>query len=693
MCEHADLVAEMSLLEKMSTQDRLKLARKRRMQQLKKWNQREKDSNYKKKSIESSKRRGHNGDYKVHFVPSVMLLEAAARNDIEEGLLLMLGVSPDSTNEDGLTALHQCCIDDSEEMLKLLIDFGANINAKDSEKWTPLHAAATCGLLHLVKYLIAKGADLLAVNADGNMPYDICEDEATLDYIESEMAKRGITQEMIDETRASVENRMLADLKQIAELGGDLECRDNQGATPLHVAAANGYSVVVEFLLDNHVSTDVVDNDQWQPIHAAACWGHPDVLELLVQAGADLNARTKSGETPLEICEDPELKERIVQLRSEMETKRNSTHSLRLKRSHSQNTRSQSVRRTSIREKSQISRREAREEARLRQEKTQNGDEIDGDPDVGKALKNDSNLNDNCINMESNIGLVTASENGVIDCRIGELKLNGDSSSHNLPPPSYDDSLAAAKSNSSIISTNSSIHLNASSLSSSGTIGTSSCQADQASTSSSSLTSSLIKYHNDYQIRPSISSSNSSSGGKDAIVIKNEGFSDKDAGRGGGGNLEVANSSADLDLPVSINDSCISQQGSNKSVARGINTPSAESVKVEIHVTVNATPSFETATGTLADLKKHRANLRHRNSLSSLETPGISPAGNSGSNVIYEKSTDEETSANNVRRFKTAPNLMKPTPSLPNSSMRKFRADPSEVVGETTQSKGCCKLM
>ena len=36
-----------------------------------------------------------------------------------------------------------------------------------------------------------RGAELLAVNADGNMPYDICDDEVTLDFIESEMAKRG----------------------------------------------------------------------------------------------------------------------------------------------------------------------------------------------------------------------------------------------------------------------------------------------------------------------------------------------------------------------------------------------------------------------------------------------------------------------------------------------------------------------
>lgn len=83
-------------------------------------------------------------------------------------------------------------------MMRLLLEFGANVNAEDSERWTPLHAAATCGHLHLVQYLIAKyflffilsrqfltmlitcftcfliivsirGANLLAVNADGNM--------------------------------------------------------------------------------------------------------------------------------------------------------------------------------------------------------------------------------------------------------------------------------------------------------------------------------------------------------------------------------------------------------------------------------------------------------------------------------------------------------------------------------------------
>jgi len=205
--EHSELVAEMVHVERLTTQERLHLARHRRLQQLKVWRQREKEWLRHQTRHTSNKRH-------IYFSDSVMLLEAAARNDIDEGKkfciyivwnvyiymletyhivniylflvrrLLKKGVNPDSTNEDGLTALHQCCIDDNEEMMKLLIEFGANVNAEDSEKWTPLHAAATCGHLHLVKYLIARGANLLAVNADGNMPYDICEDEKTLDCIE-----------------------------------------------------------------------------------------------------------------------------------------------------------------------------------------------------------------------------------------------------------------------------------------------------------------------------------------------------------------------------------------------------------------------------------------------------------------------------------------------------------------------------
>lgn len=367
--DHSELIAEMAYIEKLSTQERLKLARRRRMQQMKKWSQKERElagSKREKTAQNEAQKRRRENKKSVKFISNVMLLEAAARNDIDEvQALLEASVNPDSTNEDGLTALHQCCIDDSEEMMRLLVHHGADVNAQDSEKWTPLHAAATCGHLHLAKFLIAKGANLLAVNADGNMPYDICEDDATLDYIESEMARRGVTQLLIDETRSATETQMLSDLKHMKSEGQSLMFRDHQGATPLHIAAANGYVRVVEYLLSQNVPTEVRDHDDWSPLHAAACWGHPDVLELLVQNGANLHARTKNQETPYDICEDAELRERIMQLISEQETKRIHDQTRRVRRAHS-NTRTQSVRRTSIREKTLTPKKEAQEEARIR---------------------------------------------------------------------------------------------------------------------------------------------------------------------------------------------------------------------------------------------------------------------------------------------------------------------------------------
>lgn len=86
---------------------------------------------------------------------------------------------------------------------------------------------------------------------------------------------------------------------------------------------------------------------------------------MLVQNGADLNAKTKNEETPADICEDPDLRDRILQLRNEQESKREA-QKWKIKRTQSNKTRAQTVRRTSIREKTLTSKKDAVEEARLR---------------------------------------------------------------------------------------------------------------------------------------------------------------------------------------------------------------------------------------------------------------------------------------------------------------------------------------
>nr|XP_016853744.1 PREDICTED: protein phosphatase 1 regulatory subunit 16A [Anolis carolinensis] len=86
MAEHQELVAEMSAVIRMGTQERLKHAQRRRIQQLKRWAHFEKDVQSKKGKGEKRKK-GSTGtaqEKRVVFPESVRLLEAACRNDVAE---------------------------------------------------------------------------------------------------------------------------------------------------------------------------------------------------------------------------------------------------------------------------------------------------------------------------------------------------------------------------------------------------------------------------------------------------------------------------------------------------------------------------------------------------------------------------------------------------------------------------------
>uniref|UniRef100_A0A914I6M8 ANK_REP_REGION domain-containing protein n=1 Tax=Globodera rostochiensis TaxID=31243 RepID=A0A914I6M8_GLORO len=289
------LIDELPEVEKMPAQQRIALARERREQQLRLCQQRDGQL-----PVPAPRRP------RLRFSADIALLETTVRGEVQEvEIMLMDGVNPNSHNEDGLTPLHQCAIDNNERIVRLLLRFGADVNAKDTENWTPLHAAACCGYIDIVRLLI-KHADLLAVNADGNMPYDICDDEQTLDLIESEMAGQGITQEMIDERRQLPEREMLSDMKLLHQQGIPLDQRMPDESTYLHIAAANGFYDVAAFLLRCGVSPASRDKDSWMPIHAAASWNQPDLIELLCEYGADISAKTRNGETPLDLTEDPQ---------------------------------------------------------------------------------------------------------------------------------------------------------------------------------------------------------------------------------------------------------------------------------------------------------------------------------------------------------------------------------------------------
>lgn len=127
-----------------SYQNRNQNALQKRALQLRRWREIE-EMEQKENANKPSKPRA---ETKVCFSPTTLFLSACAQNDFEEcDRLLKLKELRDAggvnvTNCDGLTALHHSCIDDNEAMVKWLLSKSANINCKDNEGWTPLHASA-----------------------------------------------------------------------------------------------------------------------------------------------------------------------------------------------------------------------------------------------------------------------------------------------------------------------------------------------------------------------------------------------------------------------------------------------------------------------------------------------------------------------------------------------------------------------
>lgn len=80
--DHSELLSEMATVARLSATERLKHAQKRRAQQLKAWAQMEKESARGSRAKANKKKARHT---KVKFPEAVILLEATARNDLDEG--------------------------------------------------------------------------------------------------------------------------------------------------------------------------------------------------------------------------------------------------------------------------------------------------------------------------------------------------------------------------------------------------------------------------------------------------------------------------------------------------------------------------------------------------------------------------------------------------------------------------------
>ena len=132
----------------------------------------------------------------------------------------------------------------------------ANIDAQDDQGRTPLHWAAINEHLEVVDVLLNNGASTQVIDNDGNPAEVVIRNSEIRKKIRKAREQALFNPKLI---KAAKEG----DINKVKELvqQANINAQDNQGRTPLHWAAMNEHPEVVDVLLDNGASTQVIDND------------------------------------------------------------------------------------------------------------------------------------------------------------------------------------------------------------------------------------------------------------------------------------------------------------------------------------------------------------------------------------------------------------------------------------------------
>ncbi|KAL7637921.1 UNVERIFIED_CONTAM: hypothetical protein RMT77_011534 [Armadillidium vulgare] len=237
------------------------------------------------------------------------LHSAAVSGDIAlVKLLLENGANIEAVDCNQQSALHKAAANNQGEVILTLIENGANIEKKDKDSFTPLLLASSSGNTDAVSVLLDKGALVDVIDKDDKTPVYWCAHQGHLNclkvLLENEEAVNLIDfSDRFDNSplHEAARNGYLDVVKLLLEKGSQIDNKNEDEETALHIAAETGQKEVVEELIKNYrflINDENEDGDS--PLHLASSNGRTEVVQVLLQASADVEARNTLLWTPLD---------------------------------------------------------------------------------------------------------------------------------------------------------------------------------------------------------------------------------------------------------------------------------------------------------------------------------------------------------------------------------------------------------
>ena len=194
-------------------------------------------------------------------------------------------VNVNHSGDEGFTALHWACQEDYRTMVQVLIDAGADIEAKDEEGYSPLLRASKDASLDTVKMLVKAGAGVCATDNKGHTCLTLaawCGHTETVRYLlclpevdVTQSNNRGYTA-----LHRAVPMKHADVVEVLIDAGADVEGkRDGICNTPLHYACEVGEREIVRMLLEAGADIEAIDENASNETHA-------DVVQVLLEHGA-----------------------------------------------------------------------------------------------------------------------------------------------------------------------------------------------------------------------------------------------------------------------------------------------------------------------------------------------------------------------------------------------------------------------
>lgn len=175
------------------------------------------------------------------------------------------------TKRENGTALLGACDRGHVDVIRVLVEHGANVNHADSQGWTPLLAALSQNQTATAQYLITNGANIDVQLRNGRSALMVA-------------AERG--------------NAELVQL--LIEKGASINHTDEGGEHALLEATIAGRTDVVSLLVKKGAALDLQDLAHWTALIKAAAHGRCEIVRVLCDAGADPTKRNKFGRTALD---------------------------------------------------------------------------------------------------------------------------------------------------------------------------------------------------------------------------------------------------------------------------------------------------------------------------------------------------------------------------------------------------------